>query len=120
MMGELGIKDSDEIFGKPFDGKPFDEEEAKKSLGVETGPKTYINCKAGDDSPGDGKLHWDQLGDGEIQLRYKGEAGLTKKDVVVKFTTDTLSINVRGKVLLDKAELAGSVVPDECTWCIVS
>eukprot|EP00415_Alexandrium_ostenfeldii_P000188 UN0188 len=120
MIASLGFKDSDDMFGTPFDGKPFDEEEAKRKMGVETGPKSYITCKSGDDKPGDGKLHWDQMGDGEIQLRFKGEPGLTKKDVAVKFTTTTLSISLQGKVILDKAELAGPIVPDDCTWCIVS
>lgn len=61
---------------------------------------------------------WSQKGE-EVQILFKLEKPVTKKDVKVKFAPGTLEVTVDGGKLLG-GSLGGKVDTDECTWCIAN
>eukprot|EP00419_Tripos_fusus_P025686 CAMPEP_0172724158 /NCGR_PEP_ID=MMETSP1074-20121228/85297_1 /TAXON_ID=2916 /ORGANISM="Ceratium fusus, Strain PA161109" /LENGTH=147 /DNA_ID=CAMNT_0013550535 /DNA_START=74 /DNA_END=514 /DNA_ORIENTATION=+ len=108
-----GVQDLNDMLKKesgPMDhmfGKAFDD-----------GPKHFYGRKTEDATPGDGKWHWEQKGE-EVQVRFKPEHSLTKKDIAVTFKAQYIHITIKGEDIV-KSPLFRPVVVDECTWCIVS
>mmetsp|Transcript_62289 Transcript_62289/g.196688 ORF Transcript_62289/g.196688 Transcript_62289/m.196688 type:complete len:181 (-) Transcript_62289:125-667(-) len=116
--GEAGVNGSfDNLFGTAFDGKPFDEAEAKAALSRSgAAPKKYYGRGGGDAQPGDGKWHWEQRGE-EVHARFKPEVPLTKADVSVSIKARFIKVQIRGDDIVT-SPLFSSVVVDECTWCV--